>query len=82
MAHERWKATALLFSGERGVDFGSVESDDDSAVDIYDWYAHLARLTDGFFGVFGVLFDVVLGVFDAKFVEILFGGMTKRTPGG
>lgn len=71
-----------LAFGQRGIDLGSVKADDNGPVDVDNRDTHLARLFDRFFGVFGVLFDVMISVFDALFIKILFSGVAECTPGG
>lgn len=68
----------MLF--QRFINFGPVEANDYVAADIQNRYAHLVGLLDSFLSIYAVALNVLVGVFDAKFVEVLFGGVAECAP--
>lgn len=57
-----------------------VKTDDNLAVDIEDRNPKLTRLVHGFFAPLRIFLYVAVFVLDAELIEILHGGVAKRTP--
>lgn len=64
------------------VDGHAVEADNYTAINIYDWYAHLARFFDHFVGRSWILFDIDILIFDAQLIKVLLHRMAEATPSG
>ena len=66
--------------GDGGVEGWAVEADDDVAGGVDDRNGANARFIEGFHAGRWVEVDVVIGVFNAQAVEIVFGHVARATP--